>query len=69
MSGRLLWIWKGYRVETWQNEGESLGLPVCIVACMCVCLSVCEVWVKGHVSGHHFIESAIVLLIMGVIGK
>ena len=33
----------GGRVETWQNEGECLRLPVCIVACLCISLSVCEV--------------------------
>ena len=41
---RITLKWEGVQgVETWQNEGEYLGLPVCIVACMCIFLSVHEV--------------------------
>ena len=31
----------GYRDETWQNEGEYLGLPLFIVAYLCKYLSGC----------------------------
>ena len=38
------WIGKGYKVETWQNDGHYLWLSVYIVAYLCICcLSVHEI--------------------------
>ena len=39
----LLWIGRGYRVETWQNDEECLRQQVCSVVCLCIYKSVHEV--------------------------